>query len=263
MDTKLQGNHYGEDGQDLIEDGQATEEADALSLKLGREVQLIWNRTEGGGNDLTQAIGDRLWQPIVPQINPATRQLAGILLRHAERGENVSLCAHSHGNLIVRNALRTLYHLGHESWVRDQVRWVGAGSPLTHIEVEFPVHFTRVLNVGDPINAIGQTQEMADAGRENPFGKKEHSMIRSYVAYMAPSMFWLAGNDYKSGSVPLGVDPALYAKHQSIWAARAGLKPIVTKDATLEDVVDTVVDVMFDSAVDSAVEAVVDNGLGR
>jgi hypothetical protein len=96
------------------------------------------------------------------------------------------------------------------------------------MEVEFPVHFTRVLNVGDPINVFGQTQEMANAGRKNPFGMNEHFMIRSYVAYMAPSMFWSAGNDYESGTVPLGVDPALYAKHQSIWGARAGLDPIIT-----------------------------------
>lgn len=201
-------------------DHGAMEQAEGLSLRLGRAVNVVWNRTDGMAHDFAGSLADRLWHPIFPQHNAATKALSGMLHRHARNHEQVSLVAHSQGNIIVRNALRTLFHLGFENWVRDQVRWVGAGSPVVHGDVEFSVRYTRIVHDGDPINVVAEYQQFRDTGREGkPVGTGEHAMLLAYMPSINPNHVWSSGN-HQVGTMPEGADPIRFAMHESLWSAR-------------------------------------------
>lgn len=230
IETGLQGQNYLAADQNLADDHGAMEQAESLSFRLGRAIHVVWNRTDGKLHDLAESLADRLWHPILPQHNAATKALAGMLLRHAQNYEPVSLVAHSQGNIIVRNALRTLYHLGYENWVRDHVTWVGAGSPVSHADVEFSVRYTRIVHDGDPINVVADYQQFRETGRSGrPVGFEEHSMLLAYMPQIKPSQLWTAGN-HQVGNMPEAADPIRFALHESLWTAREarGITPYIT-----------------------------------
>ncbi|MBE0305366.1 peptidase M23 [Leptospira interrogans serovar Yeoncheon] len=91
----------------------------SLQEKSGREVYLVYNRTEGVGNDLVNCAGGKMGQ------NVETSQT--VLTNYIKAGKIDTLIAHSQGSLISGNALIKANELKPGSI--GNVNWVTFGSP--------------------------------------------------------------------------------------------------------------------------------------
>lgn len=236
MNTRFTGSNQfptGDPNQELKEPRfwfEALEEAEALSLRLGRSVGLIYNSTDSVElGDLGQSVADMNWSPPLPQHNGATKVLAGILYRHARSNEPISLSSYSQGTIIARNALETIKTLGYGDWVRDKVRWVLIGSPLGIAQINFDVHYTSLRNPRDPV-AIGGNPSIASSRRgvtgidsDTGLNRIEHNMVLSYVKWMTDDMFFPTGNGHVPGSIPPGVNAQRFSVYQR-YINNAGLR---------------------------------------
>jgi hypothetical protein len=142
---------------------KAIDEARALA-HLGRPVYLIYNGTSaplvdqginvGVERDFSECVKDYLWSEILRQHNPTTKELTGFLYRAAKAGLHISVVAHSQGNLILRNALKTLRLFEEESWYRANLAWVATGSPINPEEYGVAKVKDLLNSPSDPISVL-------------------------------------------------------------------------------------------------------------
>lgn len=132
----------------LTSSREARDEAEELSKQLRRPVLLIYNGTAGLG-DLTEVLQDHGWDGDAVQHNPTTIRVAQLLKQAAQEGKRLSFVTHSQGNMILRNALRSL-GTDQRAWSIDSIAWVLTGSP---VNPEGVVHSSLIPNADDPINA--------------------------------------------------------------------------------------------------------------
>lgn len=170
---------------------EAMDDIQKLSEHLGRRVRLVYNPTHGA-QDLDECIKDRTWIFPKAQDNATTRELAGLLLYHAERNEPVSIVAHSQGTMIANNAIKTMTLLGYDGYMKNKVKWVAAGTPLTKGEI-VPTSRLRVIQNGrDPINFIGQAEETRIKGtnRDNGVNRVQHNFYYNYAEKIENDMLF-------------------------------------------------------------------------
>ncbi|MBX3417996.1 MAG: PDZ domain-containing protein [Pirellulaceae bacterium] len=148
----------------------AKSEAIALMNRLQRPVYLIFNSTaierfgsSSNPNGLAADVGvvvdflaatfDKLYLPPIPSPSKTTRQLAHLFVNSSEK---ISLVTHSQGCLIAQNAALIAAEFRRGNWMRENVRWVATGSPISNVtrRADAPrlvQKFTDLLNPGDPI----------------------------------------------------------------------------------------------------------------
>lgn len=126
-------------------------EAKALANQLHRPVALIYNPTHGLFDDVLRTTADLLWQPPQPQPDPATRELAGVMLSAWQKGQTVDVVGYSEGAVLVNNALLTMDDLGLGSWAFTHVAVLSVAAPLGSLPADGTAHFQRIDNAGDPI----------------------------------------------------------------------------------------------------------------
>jgi hypothetical protein len=195
---------------------QAREDAELISEKLGRPVNLLHNKSsigddfhtglqaDGfGSDDLSEVAYDKAWPVwVVNQLgsmsanllgtltgarrlqgNPTTRQLAWAIY-HSK--EPVDIVSHSQGCLQVRNALYTMTLLSATKKARD-VAWVLAGPPLNDNEIlTGPGKKTMLDYANDPTPKIVGAR---GGGGLEKSSVADHDLGR-FAAQLDPSMLW-------------------------------------------------------------------------
>lgn len=178
--------------EDADDEFQAMDEALKLSSHLERRVRILYNPTESAAGDLSEAGVDKLWYPPAPQLNKTTKELAGIILYHAERNEPISLVGHSQGSMIVNNALKTATFLGFSHYLNEKVKWIASGTPIRDDEFSRDGKVTIVKNSRDPISLVGSAEDLGPTGftAEDGINRREHSFYDSYILKLKNAMLW-------------------------------------------------------------------------
>jgi len=172
-------------------EGSATSAAFALSDKLRRRVDLIYNPTEGMAADLAEAAYDRAWSmlpglSLVDQRDRTTRLIASYLYSRVSDGP-VSIVSHSQGCLQVNNALYTVALLGKRRDIEKNVAWDAAGAPIRADErmVRTAKAWT-TANHADPIaNLVGLRLTITDN-----LDMDAHDFETAYLPGIEDSMFF-------------------------------------------------------------------------
>jgi hypothetical protein len=176
----------------------ATDQAEALSVRLARRTALIHNPTEGAAKDFGESTMDRTWHPPLPQTNKTTREITYYLREQCRKDNEVSIVSHSQGCLLVRNALLTLRFVsGGEIWLQTKVRWVACAVPFR--DEEFPAvinKFTILNNSQDPINVVARFEKTNSVGFDSKSGINiaRHDFVKCYTYQIREDMLWECPN---------------------------------------------------------------------
>jgi hypothetical protein len=177
-------------------EAEAKGSATALAMKLGCNVQAVFNPSGGLVADLEESALDKLWpallskavvgKPVV-QKNDAAQHLAWLLVHHPGK---IAIVSHSQGCMITRNAV--IVAAMRDPSLLERLAWVAVGSPLRDPEYfPKPAKFREFTHANDLVaQELGKLPLPERPPSDWLPGLLKHDFTRAYLPEIRVEDLW-------------------------------------------------------------------------